>query len=265
MPGRSWLRHSTTGHPVPPETPAMLADAQARIVTVIQQGPKAFPQGLFSGPDARALLGLKAHANTISHARLVALEDSFPRTRERIGHQRFNALSRQFIELPDARIRKLMRLGEAFPAFLASQGCDAQSCELAQIEWAWLESYHAADAPALMLGDLATLDEAALLAMPIALHPACRWVHVSAPIADQLPELGTREPADCPTVLITRPEADVLLHPLDKDKAVGFEILLGAGQMCNLLGSAIERLDEARALPVIFALIGAGALARPSV
>lgn len=265
MPGRSWLRHSTKVNPVLPETHALLADAQARIVTVIQQGPDAFPHGLFVGPEERALLGLRAHANTISHARLVALEESFPRTMEHVGHDRFNALSRRFIELPDARTRKLMRLGEDFPAFLASHGCDAQSCELAQIEWAWLESYHAADAPALMLGDLATLDEAALLAMPMALHPACRWVHVSAPITDQLPELAAGGAAHCPTVLITRPEADVLLHLLDEDRAAIFSILLGGGQMCNLLGSAIERLDEARALPVIFALIGAGALARPSV
>ncbi len=40
------------------------------------------PDDLFAGPHERVLVGMKVHANTISHARLVALEETFPRTRD---------------------------------------------------------------------------------------------------------------------------------------------------------------------------------------
>ena len=56
-----------------------LADSQARVIACLQKGPAHFPAGLFTESRERALLGLKAHANTISHARLVALEQAYPK------------------------------------------------------------------------------------------------------------------------------------------------------------------------------------------
>lgn len=245
---------------MPPEATAGLAEDQARIIDVIQQGPAAFPSELFAGSTDRALLGLKAHANTISHARLVALEDTYPRTLQRLGLERFNTISRAFIERPDTRTRKLMQIGSDFAAFLPDQGCDAVTVQLAQIEWAWLECYHAADAPALRLPDLAGLDEAGVLDLPIIIHPACRWVAADAGIAEELTELASGEAATCTTVLVTRPEATLMLRALDTDRSAILEILLHAERMRNLLDGAIERLGEASALPAIFAFIEAGVL-----
>lgn len=240
---------------------AGLAEDQARVIDVLQHGPSAYPESLFAGPSHRVLLGLKAHANTISHARLIALEDTFPRTLTRIGLQQFNTLSRAFIELEATRVRKLMQLGEGFPAFLSAQGLGGEVIQLARVEWAWLQSYHAADAPALQMADLAGLDEAALLGLPVVLHPACNWVDTDADLAGDLPELAVGGDARTTRILITRPEAAVLLHALDEDRAAVLDILAGARLMSNLLEGAIERLGEARALPCVFALIGAGTVA----
>lgn len=248
---------------MPPEVTTSLAEDQALIIDVIQHGPAAFPSQLFAGSSDRALLGLKAHANTISHARLVALEDTYPRTLLRLGLERFNTICREFIERPDTRTRKLMQIGADFAAFLADQGCDAVTVQLAQIEWAWLESYHSADVPALGLPDLAGLDEAGLLDLPVTLHPACRWVTADAGIAKELSELASGDASTCANVLITRPDAAVLIHALDADRSAILDILLRADRMRNLLDGAIERLGEANALPAIFAFIEAGVLERP--
>lgn len=241
---------------------ADLADDQARFVAVLQQGPSAFPEGMFAGDAGRALLGLKAHANTISHARLVALEQTYPRTLAHIGEEAFNTLSRAFIDLPDVRPRKLMHIGAGFGAYLADHMADAVTSDLAAIEWAWLESYHAADAPALQLADLAQFDEAGLLAMPVIVHPAVRIVPVGRGVTGLLPELAESD-ASAAAILLTRPEEAVGLQPLVAPHAGIAALANNCGSMGNLLQAAIETWGEAEALPAVFALIGAGALARP--
>lgn len=242
---------------------ADLADDQARFIAVLQQGPGAFPDDLFANHPDRALLGLKAHANTISHARLVALEESFPRTRGAMGQEAFNLASRDFIERPEVRTRKLMQIGEGFAAFLAATDADQAHCDLAQIEWAWLQAYHAADAAPMLLADLAGLDEAGLLDLRLNLHPASRLVAVQSDIGALLPELEGSSAPDARHLLITRPDAEVLLHPL---RVLQADLAARAGNfacMRNLLSAAIEGADEAEALPAIFALIETGMLARP--
>ena len=240
-----------------------LADDQARFIAVLQQGPRAFPQGVFAGDPARALLGLKAHANTISHARLIALEDTFPRTRDGMGHDAFNAVSRLFVEQPEVRARKLMHIGQGFATFLASEGASQLHQDLADVEWAWLQCYHAAEAPALRLADLAGLDEAGLLDLPLTSHPASRVLALRTDIAALLPELAEAMPPGARHLLVTRPDEQVLLRalgPLQAHLALRTE---KSTPMRNLLSAAIEAGDEAKALPAIFALIEAGMLARP--
>ncbi len=235
---------------------------QARFIAVLQQGPGAFPQGLFAGEPSRALLGLKAHANTISHARLVALEQTYPRTLEHLGHVTFNALSRDFIERPDVCPRKLMQIGEGFSAFLAQHHPDRQVANMAAVEWAWLESYHAADAHALALGDLAAYDEPGLLALEVVLHPASRIVATGSAVTRLLPELEA-SCASCAAILVTRPLDTVRLLPLSTLQAQIAHAAKNFATMGNLLQTAIETLGEAEALPTVFALIEAGMLARP--
>lgn len=239
-----------------------LSDDQARFIAVLQQGPTAFPDGLFAGEPTRALLGLKAHANTISHARLIALEQTYPRTLESIGLASFNALSRAFIDQPAVRSRKLMGIGEGFADHLEQCATSSLAVDLARVEWAWLESYHAAEAPALQIADLAQYDEAGLLASPVILHPATRIVAVTSAVSDLLPELAGSDAA-ATAMLVTRPEEAVRLLPLDAARAGIAESAKDSADMGNLLQAAIETLGEAEALPAVFALIEAGALAKP--
>src|SRR3546814_14023377 len=79
---------------------------------------------------------------------LVALEETFPRTRDYLGEEEFNRLSRCFVEEGGAQRRSLSDIGAGFADWLA----DPRAADLARVEWAWLESYHAADAPALEIG-----------------------------------------------------------------------------------------------------------------
>ncbi len=237
-----------------------LSDAQGNFIDTINEGPDRLDALLFAGSNDRVLLGLKAHANTINHARLVALEETFPLTRQEIGEAPFNLLSRDYVETADARAADSNHLGQNFAVFLQEQLLDPAIVELAAIEWAWLESYHAADAVALSVTELAGLDEEALLNMTLVLHPSARVVSTTAPLAAAIVELaGTRPHA----IMTLRPEAEVRLVPLDPLQSM---LVLHAKQenctLGNLLAVVIEHTDEQALLEPILSLISAGALVK---
>lgn len=233
-----------------------LADAQTNFIDTINNGPDRLDPALFAGPPDRVLLGLKAHANTISYARIVALEETFPLTRLHLGDATFNALAREFVETATAKASDSNRIGLGFPDFLT----DPAIRELAQIEWVWLESYHAAEATTLTFGDLAALDEAALLALAVAPHPSARTVEISTPIASALHELSRLQPV---AILCVRPDAEVRLVPLDAVQlAVFAESVQNNASLGNLLAVALEQAGERAPLEPILHLIGAGALVK---
>ena len=236
-----------------------LAEGQARFVACLQKGPDHFPDDLFAENRARALLGLKAHANTISHARLVALEQAYPKLHEHLGHEAFHGLSREYVEQEHILVCDINGIAADFAAFLAGRGCDPSTVDLAKIEWAWLESYRSAEAEPVALTDIAALAEVELLALPVTPHPALRLVSLTGPLSPHLSELGETEPH---ALMIARPEARILLHPLDEvEQAIAKKISVSA-TMGNLLHHAIELSDEATAMQHMIKLIQAGALAQ---
>ncbi|MDZ7587969.1 MAG: putative DNA-binding domain-containing protein [Parasphingorhabdus sp.] len=214
-----------------------LSEGQKAFATCLQRGPGALPAQLFAQSAERALLGMKAHANTISHARLTALEATFPKVDAHLGREAFNRLSRQYVELPAPMAASINEIGTLFPPFLAKQNVDPATLDLASIELAWLEAYRAADADALTLADIAALEQEQLLALSVRLHPSARVVPLSAPLAAEMEELAGSQPA---ALLIVRPAAEVFLHPLDTKTAALISLLEKATTIGNLLSGLAE-------------------------
>jgi len=233
-----------------------LAKGQHDFMEALTKGPDHLPEDLFSGSPYRAFVGVKAHANTISHARLIALEDSYPKLRSRLGDERFNVLSREFLETHAVRGRDINGLGQGFAEFIALHGEDRASVDLAHIEWAWLQSFNAEEAVPLTMQDIATLDEDQLMALPLHFHPSVRHIVLGAPLA---PELGLDavDDQEITAIAVARPESEVLLFPQD---IVQKEIFMACDEsilMRNLLEHGIETIGEERALEHVFALVGA--------
>ncbi|MEE9432986.1 MAG: DNA-binding domain-containing protein [Sphingorhabdus sp.] len=235
-----------------------LVEAQANFIATINDGPDALDPALFAGSPDRAILGLKAHANTISHARLVALEDTFPRCRQTIGEAEFNRLSRSFCDTQTARASDGNGIGAHFPGHLASEGIAAANIDLARIEWLWLTSYNAGEAETLKLADLAGLDEGALLDLPVTLHPATCCLTLSAPLSPAIAEL--QDNADADAVIITRPDTQPLLTPANALEASICTHAEKNATIGNLLKLVIEQGGENDALAPVISVINAGAL-----
>ena len=231
----------------------MLERDQGALAATLLHGPDHLPDALFAGDEAAVLRGLRVHANTISHARLVALEETFPRTRAHLGDGPFNRLSRAFVEAGGAEGRSLTDIGSGFADWLD----DPLATDLARAEWLWLESYNAAEAPALGLADLAGFDETALLGLPVRVHPAMRCLVLTAdaaPLVDPAFVPGT------PALLITRPDADVQLFPVHAADIAALHLANEISPLGNFLACLAEDHPDGGA--ALAALIDAGAFER---
>jgi hypothetical protein len=233
---------------------------QRSMMAAVEHGPDHVPAGVFAGARAAALRGLAVHANAISHARLVALEDSFPRTRKLLGQEEFNRLSRAFVATAAAKAEPVATIGRRFPDFLPAHGGCLEAGALARFEWAWLESYHAAEANAFGLADLAGLPEDRLLAVRLARHPASRILDTAAAgvFESEAPAI-----AEADMILLSRPEAEVRVVPATRAMSVVFRLLGVPREVGGLFQAAGEAgVQACDTTPALIALIETGALMR---
>lgn len=216
-----------------------LENGQSAMMRALDLGPAHLPQDLFTGTPDRVLAGMKVHANTISHARLIALEDTYPRTRDQIGHARFNQHSRLFLDQPGVTSRSLAMIGAGFDRFLARQGEGEGPAALARFEWLWLQSYHAAEAECLRLDELTALPPETVLEQSLASHPAA-FAGSFHPLVHEL--IGAEVPglASAEAILIARPDAEVLISPASM-LMVG---LLNATEKSCTIGNLLEHFAE---------------------
>lgn len=235
-----------------------LAQQQSGLIRALNEGPDALDAGLFTGPPDRILISLAAHANTISHARLMALENSFPKTMAAMGNARFNLLGRVYCETKIAQASSSNTIGAGFCAYLAAQCADTAIVDLARIEWAWLTCYHAAEAPAYTLQNFAGLHEATLLETRVTQHPASAVVILSSPLNQAFADIEGYDTAKA--VLIRRPDEAVHVTATDMLTAAVFAKCSTAVTIGDLLTLTTDAGDEAAMLAPIITLVRAGAL-----
>ncbi len=218
----------------------MRPDSHNAMRRTIEHGPAYCPPGLFAGSIQSIVLGLKAHANTISHARHVAIEETYPRTRTLIGEEAFHAEAAAHLADPANVRRQHAMIGEHFADRLRGTARD-----MARVEWAWLEAHGAADADPFDLAAIAGLDPVAVAGTKVALHPATRFIAVHHPL--HFDGLAIANPA----ILITRPGHEVFITGAEQTVVEMVVAITPARALGNLL-----ELDAAAATT----LVRAGAL-----
>lgn len=234
-----------------------LREAQLLFGATLDQGPSTCPNDLFEGAPDRILRALKVHANTISHGRLSALEESFPLTRDAMGEALFNRLTREFLEAGHDCGGPLDRVGQGLSDWLQAKAVYQNWVALARFEWLWLESYHSAEAAPLCYADVSAQGEEELLAILMTAHPSARILPSEYGLAGAI---GIVEV--CDKLLIVRPEDSVLVHAVDDDVAK----LLAIFKNTRSLGSGIETFlassPNAGVMQCMETLIAAGALTK---
>lgn len=215
----------------------------------IRFGAGHCPPDLFDGSVPAIVRGLKVHANNIAHARHVALEETYPRLLRAMDPGAFHEAAEQFLDQPHVVSLSLDALGEGFERYLE----EASFRDLARAEWRWLETFHAAEAEALTVAELASLQPDALLAARLRLHPATRWLVLEEPEAF---DWDWQIAGDGEVLLLSRPDAEVLLRRVDAEAASILSALSKPRPVVRLLGAD---------LPALITLIDAGTIVLESV
>jgi len=226
--------------------------------------PPAFTHGRAGRPDAKRF---SVYRNNVAVGLIGALEARFPVCRRLVGDDFFRAMARAFVRERKPASPVLLHYGVEFPDFVAGFEPARELpylADVARLESAWVESYHALDAAPLTLAELAATPAEQLPHLKFAFHPAARALAFAHPAASiwaahqgdgepQAPETWAPEAA-----LVARPEVDVCVRILPPG---GFAFACALRDGANL-GQAAEALaaEGLDPIPHLVGLVEAGAL-----
>jgi hypothetical protein len=171
-------------------------------------------------PDARRFA---VYRNNVAVGLIGAIEARYPVARRLVGDAFFRAMARAFVAQEKPRSPVLIHYGADFPDFVARfepARAIAYLPDVARLENAWVEAYHAAEAPALTIAALGEIDPGDYDGLRFSPHPAARLLRLSHPAASiWAAHQGAGEPRPpeawrAEDALIARPEADVLVRIL---------------------------------------------------
>jgi hypothetical protein len=206
----------------------------------------AEPDGV-SGPRGKgARKRFNVYRNNVVHGLTQAMGSVFPAVKAHCGEARFNDAARLHLAQEPPHSRLVFELGQGFAGFLdAFPPARAQMpwlADLARLERAWLDAWHAADAAPLEGASFAAVPADALHAARFVAHPAARVVASRFAIHAlfESGRAGTAFEGDHDTpqpCLVTRPQLSVEVRLLDGAGAAFFQAIL-EGQ--TLGGAAAE-------------------------
>lgn len=183
---------------------------------------------LFGAPRDAARFSV--HRHNVRHALLGAIQAAFPVLRARLGEARFTALAVAFIRTHPPASPVLSEYGAGFGNFLDGEGCMPSlpwRGDLARLEWACREAFHAADSTPLALDALRAIPLPALLRSHFILGPSLRLLASPHPVFEYwhgaIPSAGAID-GQAQAVQVWRHDGSVHVRPL----AAGSHALLNA-------------------------------------
>ena len=143
------------------------------------------PEGLVDPEGRSAARRFSVYRNNVASSLTRALEAAFPTVRKLVGDQFFGAMAVVFLRAHPPTSCMLMLYGDAFPEFL--EGFPpvrhlGYLPDVARVDQAMRESYHAADAQALDAAAFQRLIGADLAGLRLRLAPSLRLVRSAWPV-----------------------------------------------------------------------------------
>jgi hypothetical protein len=191
------------------------------------------------------------YRNNVTVSLIDALAATYPAVQRITGIDFFRAMARFHIRATPPVSPLLFEYGHDFPGFIEQyEYAKAMPwlADVARIERAWLDAYHAADLPVLPVQIFEDIEPVQLGELRFTPHPATRIVR-SAYSALSIFAMNRRDgpvepldPSGSEDALVTRPEADVIVSTLP-DGGAAFLNTLIAGESLGVAVTAA--FDEA--------------------
>ena len=212
--------------------------------------PPAVTQGRLRVPDARRF---SVYRNNVAVGLIRSLEARYPVSRQIAGVEGFREIARAYIRFHKPRSPVMIAYGADFPDFLrtftAQAGPQADRphlADVARLENAWVEAYHAEDAAAATVAELAAQSPDCLPGARIAFHPAARLLRFATPAASiwasaqEGAEPAASKRACAEDALIIRPDCDVRVRVLPP---LGYDFALRLREGATLIEAALAMND----------------------
>jgi hypothetical protein len=248
----------------------LLADVQAEFAAALRDPAVALPAGLV-GPDREpAPRRFAVYRNNVIVGFVNALRSAFPVVERIVGADFFAAMARAFALAEPPNSPVLMDYGASFADFIAAFAPAASLPylpDVARVERAWREAYHAADAEPLSAEDFAGTGADEIAGLVLQLHPSLRLLRSRFPaqtIWTMNAAGGDVRPVDlaqAEDTLIVRPDAEVTVRRVPPGGAV---FVAALRQSATLGEAAAEALAEDARFDLagnLSGLIAAGAIA----
>jgi hypothetical protein len=213
--------------------------------------------------------GFAVYRNNSVVTLLDALHDRFPVTCLLVGEEFFRAMARSYADDHRPASPLLMLYGDDFPAFIGSFAPAADVpylSDVARLELAWSEAYHALDDCSLQTQVLSGASPDALLKTRLTLHPSVRTLRSQYPVVD-IWAAHQKPGAIAPVthwrgqdVLIVRPDAEVQVHTLGSGLYAFVGALLDGMCVQDAAEVALGEHVEFDAGQSIVKLLGVGAV-----
>ena len=226
------------------------ADFADRFALALTDPTRSTPMGVIGPHGKGAVARYNVYRNNVTVSLIDALADIYPAVQRITGAEFFRAMARFHVRAAPPTSPLLFEYGRDFPAFI--EGYEyAQAmpwlADTARIERAWLDAYHAADAPPLPPNALAQVPPDRLSEVAFVAHPAAHIVRSDYPAV----AIFAMNRADGPVTalksstaedaLVTRPDVDVEVRLLPPGNAT-FLLSLINGE--PLVIAASTALDE---------------------
>jgi hypothetical protein len=229
---------------------------------------RATPADVVGPPRGKAAVKrYNVYRNNVTVSLINALAATYPAVQRITGVEFFRAMARFHVRATPPTSPLLFEYGIDFPAFI--EGYEpAQDmpwlADTARIERAWLDAYHAADAPPLSPDALAAISSDRLGDLIFTTHPAARIVRSSYPavaifamnrVEGPITPLQSSTPEDA---LITRPDMEVAVRLLPSGGAVFLKSLIDGGTLGTAAATAFSETPSFDLAANIAGMIGAG-------
>jgi hypothetical protein len=222
-----------------------------------------------AGPNGKAAAKrYNVYRNNVTVSLIDALADIFPATQRITGPGFFRAMVRFHVRETPPTSPLLFEYGRDFPDFIAryehAEGMPWLA-DVARIERAWLDAYHAADAPPLKPQDLAMIAPGRLAETVFRPHPATRIVRSPFPAVTIFAAnrsdgpVGRIETDEREDALVTRPALDVVVRGLPPGGACFVASLVAGEPLGTAAAAALGEAPEFDLAANIAGVIEAGA------
>jgi hypothetical protein len=221
----------------------------------------AVPAGLAGPGGGPVERRYGVYRNNVVVGLMEALASAFPSTYAVLGEENFARIARNFVALHPPRSPMMQAYGADFPEFLATFPPLRNApflADVARVERAFLDAFHAADAPVLVAEELQAISAESVAELSFSIHPATALIASRFPVFDLFSWRNGRPEAELDLgnpqcVAVTRPQFEVEVTLLSACQHA-FLASLGAGaSFADAAGVALA--DDPRFdLPGTFAL-----------